>query len=305
MRRIAHHLRAVEPRQAALFLAVAALVAAVAYFGAREAGVGGSTAASGEGGTPEPLTLTLTAASQICETTPAQEYAGGVSYQDSEGNWVIERHSTGWDNVSETRVTWAVSGGTSPYTLLIDSETRDADQTYVGASGTASVSCALRFGETFIYGEDGRRYRTQPEVDSGLKTIRATATDSAGATANASANVYVVLKVGGSGDILQSGKTYRVLGTLLTVPESVDHMSIGGFIDTDGGSGTLVGLGVADRGWILVRLGDLAEVDRSTRSASAGDGEVAVSASERELDAQMDQVMDSIGRLPTVESAAP
>ena len=306
MRRIAHHLRAVEPRQAALFLAVAALVAAVAYFGAREAGVGGSTAASGEGGTPEPLTLTLTAASQICETTAAQGYVRGVSYQDSEGNWVIERHSTGWDDVSETPVTWAVSGGTPPYTLLIDSETRDADQTYAGASGTASVSCALEFGETFIDDNgQGRRYREEPGVDSGLKTIRATATDSAGATADASVNVYVILAMGSSGDILQSGKTYRVLGTLLTVPESVDHMSIGGFIDTDGGSGTLVGLGVADRGWILVRLGDLAEVDRSTRSASAGDGAAAVGAGERELDAQIDQVMDSVGRLPTVENAAP
>ena len=306
MRSLGLRLRAVEPRQVALFLAVAALVAAVAYFGAREAGVGGSTAASGEGGTPEPLTLTLTAASQICETTPAQGYVRGVSYQDSEGNWVIERHSTGWDDVSETPVTWAVSGGTPPYTLLIDGETRDAEQTYAGPSGTASISCALSFGETFIDDNgQGRRYREDPGVDSGLKTIRATVTDSVGATADASVNVYVILELGSSGDVLQSGKTYRVLGTLLTVPESVDHMSIGGFIDTDGGLGTLVGLGVADRGWIMVRLGDLAEVDRSTRSVSAGDGDTAVGAGERELDAQIDQVMDSVGRLPTVGGGSP
>ena len=305
MRRIAERIRRVEPRQAALFLAVAALVAAAAYFGARAAGVGGSTAASGEGGTPEPLTLTLTAASQTCETTSSQEYARGATYQDAEGNWVYERRSDGWDDVSETPVTWAVSGGTPPYTLTIDGETRDAEQTYAGPSGTASVSCALSFGETFINDEDGRNYRTQPEVDSGLKTIRATVTDSAGATADASVNVYVILELGSSGDILQSGKTYRVLGTLLTVPESVDHMSIGGFIDTDGGLGTLVGLGVADRGWIMVRLGDLAEVDRSTRSGSAGDGDVAVGAGERELDAQIDQVMDSVGRLPTVGGVSP
>ena len=203
-------------------------------------------------------------------------------------------------------MTWAVSGGTPPYTLMIDGETRDEEQTYAGASGTASVSCALEFGETFIHDNEQRRnYRTQPEVDSGLKTIHATATDSAGATADASVNVYVILAMGSSGDVLQSGKTYRVLGTLLTVPEGVDHMSIGGFIDTDGGSGTLVGLGVADRGWILVRLGDLAEVDRSTRSASAGDGAAAVGAGERELDAQIDQVLDSVGRLPNVGGGSP
>ena len=105
MRRIALHLRAVEPRQAALFLAVAALVAAAAYFGAREAGVGGSTAASGEGGTPEPLTLTLTAASQICETEQAIEYGAARQWEDEDGNWQIERYSDGWDNVSETPVT--------------------------------------------------------------------------------------------------------------------------------------------------------------------------------------------------------
>ena len=305
MRRIAGRIRRVEPRQAALFFAVVALVAAVAYFGAREASVGGSTAASGEGGTPEPLTLTLTAASQTCETTSSQEYARGATYQDAEGNWVYERRSDGWDDVSETPVTWAVSGGTPPYTLTIDGETRDAEQTYAGPSGTASVSCALSFGETFINDEDGRNYRTQPEVDSGLKTIRATVTDSAGATADASVNVYVILELGSSGDILQSGKTYRVLGTLLTVPESVDHMSIGGFIDTDGGLGTLVGLGVGDRSWILVRLGDLAEVDRSTRSVSAGGGDTAVGAGERELDAQIDQVMDSVGRLPNIGGGSP
>ena len=295
MRRIAGRIRRFEPRQAALFLAVAALAATAVYFGAREV----------TRGQTNPLTLTLTAASQICETTSAQEYARGATYQDAEGNWVYERRSDGWDDVSETPVTWAVSGGTPPYTLVIDGETRDAEQTYAGPSGTASVSCALSFGETFINDEDGRNYRTQPEVDSGLKTIRATVTDSAGAMAEASVNVYVILELGSSGDVLQSGKTYRVLGTLLTVPESVDHMSIGGFIDTDGGLGTLVGLGVADRGWILVRLGNLAEVDRSTRSVSAGDGNTAVGAGERELDAQIDQVMDSVGRLPNIGGGSP
>jgi len=202
MQRLAQRLRAIKPKQAALFLAVAAL-AATACFGVREAGVGGSTAASGEGGTPEPLTLTLTATSQICETEQAIEYGGARQWEDEEGNWQIERYSDGWDNVSETPVTWAVSGGTPPYTLTIDGETRDEEQTYAGASGTASVSCALEFGETFIHDNEQRRnYRTQPEVDSGLKTIRATATDSVGATADASVDVYVILELGSSGDIL-------------------------------------------------------------------------------------------------------
>ena len=299
MRRIAERTQEIQPRQAALFLAVAALAAAAVYFGAREV----------TRGQTNPLTLTLTAASQICETTPSQGYVRGVSYQDSEGNWVSETHSTGWDNVSETPVTWVVSGGMPPYTLMIDGETRDEKQSYAGVSGTASVSCALEFGETFIHDNEQRRnYRTQPEVDSGLKTIHATAMDGAGATADASVDVYVILAMGSSGDILQSGKTYRVMGTLLTVPEGVDHLIIGSISEGEEGPTVLglgIAVGVAGGGWVAVRHGDLREVERSTRSVSAGDGDAAVGASERELDAQIDQVLDSVGRLPNVENAAP
>ena len=85
----------------------------------------------------------------------------------------------------------------------------------------------------------GRGYRTEPEVDSGLKAIRAVVTDGSGATAEASIAVYVVLSVGSSGDILQSGETYRVLGTLLTVPEGVDHLILGGMVESDGGGARL------------------------------------------------------------------
>ena len=304
MQRIAQRLRAIKPKQAALLLAVAAL-AATACFGGREAGVGGSTAASGEGGTPEPLTLSLTVASQICETTPAQEYAGGVSYQDSEGNWVIERHSTGWDDVSETPVTWAVSGGTPPYTLMIDGETRDEEQTYAGASGTASVSCALRFGETFIYDEDGRRYRTEPEVDSGLKAIRATVTDSAGATADASVNVHVILKLPGSDSILERGKTYRVFGHLITAPADYD-VRVGSVTEPDCSEAPpeepcgpefwlyLVGTNA----YLSLFMDNGAE---GIRRYPGGD----VSGADAELESALDALVDSVNRIPTVESTAP
>ena len=284
----------------ALFLAVAALVAAAAYFGAREAGVGGSTAASGEGGTPEPLALTLTVASQICETTPAQEYAGGVSYQDSEGNWVIERHSTGWDDVSEISVTWAVSGGTPPYTLVIDGETRDAEQTYEGPSGTASVSCALRFGETFIYDEDGRRYREEPEVDSGLKTIRATATDSAGATADASVNARVILKLPGSGSILKRGKTYRVFNHLITAPADYD-VRVGSVTEPDC-SETLPG-DLCGPEFRLTLVGTNAYLSLFMSDGTEGIRRYPHGASV--LERALDALIDSVGRLPNVESAPP
>ena len=240
MRAMLSRLRA---RDAALFVLIAGLVAAGVFAAAREAGVGeradaGTKATPAEqrtaaqqqdggedqGTPPAPLGLTLSAP-EICETLPAQGFSGGRSYQEDDGTWHFESYSTGWALVAETPVTWSVSGGAAPYTLQIDGEGRDAAGAYAGASGTASVSCALRSSGVFFphpLDEEHRRYRTEPEVDSGLKTIRAVVTDGSGATAEASVEVYVILELGGSGSILERGKTYRVFGLLLTAPESYD-----------------------------------------------------------------------------------
>ena len=230
MRAMLSRLRA---RDAALFVLIAGLVAAGVFAAAREAGVGeradaGTQAAaaeqrapapqqSGEGTPPEPLALTLSAPT-ICETLPAEAWASGESWQNDDGSWHIERRLIGWFGAAETAVSWSVEGGTAPYKLMIDGEARDAEGGCRGASGTASVSCALRPGETFIHDGMGRGYRTEPEVDSGLKAIRAVVTDGSGATAEASVAVYVILELGVRASI-RAGKTYRVLGTLLTAPE--------------------------------------------------------------------------------------
>ena len=251
----------------------------------------------------EPLTLTLSAP-EICETTQPQEYGGAVvRWDEAKNDWTYTTHSNGWSKVGEVAVVWTVDGGAGPYTLVIDGETRDADKTYEGPSGTASVSCALQFGETFITDEGRRRYRTEPEVDSGLKTIRATVTDAAGATAEASVDVYVILELNDSGDVLQSGKTYRVMGTILTVPEAMGHASLGGIIE--GRGGPWLSIGIAGGGWVLVREANLREHSRSTRSESAGDGAVAVGPDETKLDALIDQLMESVGQLPSVGDDSP
>ena len=305
MRPIVEQLRAVGVQRAALLLAVAMLAAALsaaACTGERsEAGVGPRTEAQ-QDSVAEPLTLTLSAP-DICETTQAQGYSGAtVRWDGTKEDWAVEYHSDGWFGVGETPVRWQASGGSSPYTLVIDGETRDAEQTYEGPSGTASVGCAQQFDETF-FDEDGRGYRTEPEVDSGLKTIRATVTDGAGATAEASVEVYVILAVGDSGDVLQGGKTYRVMGTLLAVPEAVDHATLGGVIE--GRGGPWLSIGIAGGGWALVRQGNLREHSRSTRSESAGDGAVTVGPGEVELDALIDQLMESVGQLPGVGGDSP
>ncbi len=212
-------------RRAALFVALAAAVAAIVVVAGRELGWGGP-AAQGQGGAG--MTLSLSAA-PICETERGTGYSGSELRDNDDGT--TERYDVfiGYFGIAETDVSWSVSGGTAPYTLVIDGETRDATHSYRGATGTASVSCALEPGETFIDPRDGRGYLSDPpKVDSGVKTIRATVTDANGATAEAAIDIYVILNISDSGTKLARGQTYRVRGFLMTIPDGVD-MVIGGF----------------------------------------------------------------------------
>ena len=322
MQRILSRARRIEPKQAALFLVVAALVAAIVYFAGREAQVeqrveAGEAVAQERAAEPpqqddeeagestaEPLTLTLTASWRICETAQAQGYYGSRQWQDDEGNWQSEDYSAGWFGVAETPIAWSVAGGTAPYTLVIDGETRDAEQSYAGPSGTASVSCAMSPGETFVEDEEGRGYHAQPEVDSGLKTIRATVTDAAGATADASVQVYVILELPGSDGILQRGKTYRVFGHLITAPTGYD-VRVGSVTQPACGAPSpgvrcgpefsliLVGTGAL----ISLFMSDGAEGVRRYRDGRESGTDA--------VEAAFDALVDSVNRLPAVESDAP
>ena len=223
MQRILSRARRIEPKQAALFVVAAGAVAAIVYFAGREAQVEQRIEASApvtqertaepiqqddeEAGeaTAEPLTLTLSAP-RICE---AQHPRGGSA--GAIGWWY-------WGAEGTEEVAWQTSGGDAPYTVTI------AGETHTGASGTAEVSCALQHGPTINRPEHGRTYADddKPVVDSGLKTISATAADSTGATAEATADVYVILVLEDSDHVMKSGETYRVRGWLVTVPDGVD-----------------------------------------------------------------------------------
>ncbi len=254
MRSLMQRLRAIKPKQAALLLAVAAL-AATACFGGREAGVGrpteaGTTVAQEQPAEPapqnsgeetngesdvEPLTLTLKAPT-ICRVKPADRDLHAIVGPIDEDGENEEQYEFGeWFGVANVLVRWQASGGAPPYTLVIDGEPRDAHNEYVGEAGGALVSCALEIGETYFddrWGEAERWHRTEPTVDSGLKTIHATVTDNAGATASASIGVHAILKTGGGLTVLEAGKTYRVEGRLMTVPEGID-ITIGDREDSD------------------------------------------------------------------------
>ena len=346
MGRIVERLRAVPPGQAALMLVVAALVTALVYFGGREAGVterseAGTSVAQeqpveaaqqgdGDEGDTEPLTLTLSAPT-TCEATRAGQAWSNGRYVDEDG---VERSGDflldWWHPVEEVDVEWAVSGGTEPYTLTIDGETKDHVGDYAGASGTASVSCGSETSGAFIVdpapgwgGPKERRYRTDPQLEAGLKTIRATVVDGAGATAEASAGVHVIMRIAGSGRILESGKTYRVYRFLVTVPDGMTLVT-GTKITEEGGPWIALDVVGAERQtWIWLATATGEDGGRYFFHPSRGhvktDGSwyrtyddlakgleperMEVSDEIRRIDAQFDELVESINRIPAVERA--
>ena len=260
------------------------------------------------------LTITLEAP-EICETMRALGYASYRAVRDDDG--VTQRNSDGtakhesvssWARVAEVEVSWSVSGGAAPYTLMIDGETRDASGDYRGAKGTAWVSCALAFNDSFIHesnrGTLSRRYAEEPTVDSGLKTVEVTARDADGNIGSASVNVYVVRGGLDSGDVLKRGETYRILGHLVTIPKTHD-MIVGGEAQPDCANVPadqrceaeqtfeVVGLPVA----IALFQSDLAEARRWDRRDAA-----AVRADPGVGEA-LDAFADSVGSYPTVDRA--
>ena len=206
-------------RDVALFAVVTAFVAVGCVFAARWIGLDGAPAAADS----SPLTLTLEA-NHLCETRTATGFYIPRLKPDPENGDkdIVSAKSGGWGEVAEIPVHWAVNGGRPPYELIIDGESRDWAGPYEGVAGTASVSCALAFAESYIEtrlsGQAWRRYSEEPLVDAGIKTIRAFVTDANGTTTEATFNVQVVLQVSGSGAMLEGGKTYRVFDLLLSPP---------------------------------------------------------------------------------------
>ncbi len=290
-------------RRAALFVALAGAVAAIVVVAGRELGWGGP-AAQGQGGSG--MTLSLSAA-PTCETGRGQGYAGSELRDRADGT--TERYSVfaGYFGIAETDVSWSVSGGTAPYTLEIDGETRDATHSYSGATGTASVSCALDPGETFIDPDDGRGYLSNPpKVDSGVKTIRATVTDADGATAEAALDIYVILNISDSETKLDRGKTYRVRGFLMTIPDGVD-MVIGDYAraacvgDDCEDHFTILASGDGYDAWVSfgARTGKAGKRSIWTDERPRGADE-APPPTEHQLNRALDDLASSIGQAPQI-----
>ena len=222
----------------ALLVVVAVIVGLVVFeAGSRDApATAGSGSANAEtNATPDapqgdPLTLTLSPP-EVCETTTGYHVeAIDVGWVEDDGpkndGEVID---TWWEEIAEVEVGWTITGGTPPYRLTLDDETFTAE-----ASGKAWVSCALQTGPTSRHEMFGhRRYDGTPVVDSGVKTIAAAVEDANGKRTEASATLDVVIDVAYSDiEILEGGKTYRIFGALMTIPQGV-NMRFGAWVDTE------------------------------------------------------------------------
>lgn len=329
-------LKRIGVRQAGTFVMIAVIVSVSVVMIGREFGIGREAAAVPEaasvGPTAEPadsppatskpaaepqesepeqsirkLELALDAA-PYCETGGGVGFSGSVLEYDDDGNPVGRTNvDLGYGRIAETDVRWTVTGGTAPYLLMIDNEPRDGRGVYEGASGVASVSCAPKPGEVLYDDyEEKRRYREDPMIDSGPKTIRAVVTDAAGATATASIGIYVILQASDSDTPLTAGETYRLNGTLFTIPDGVEAR-IGGYEESHGGETIfdivfyldghkgIVGFGVNSGTQIGNRL-----IGRLSSATAAISGQAEQDDPEAALDSLFDELVDSVGQPPVV-----
>lgn len=142
-------------------------------------------------------------------------------------------------------------------------------------------------------------YDTDPRVDSGWKTVNAVVTDANGDTATASTEFYVILIVGRVDHLMRGGETYRVFGRLITAPQ--------GYALTVGDHGFEANR--TTQGFSIVGSGAAIEFDAETfeevqRWLPEPEGGVdrAGTGTETDLHQTLDQVADSIGKLPDLSS---
>ena len=293
--------RRLEPKSPGWFALVAIAAAVVVVFCGSALGLGGGDA--------QPLTLTLSVP-PTCETLPAEEALAGEYDENGE----LVARAFGWVNPGDLSVGWNVSGGTAPYRLTIDGQTRDGwhGKPFAAPSGTAVVSCGRTQDEAVFVDEDDfggvllidgeprvwRHHLKKPDVDSGPKTVRAIVTDAAGATVEASVEVYVILELGSTGDLLEGGKTYRLYGGWLTVPTEIS-LEIGALVLGLAESYDLLVVG-AEAGIALDVL-DHREISRWLPE----DPYYSETGEEIDLGAKFDELVASAGRLPTVGANRP
>lgn len=287
-----------QMRDLALFVVVAAALAVAAIIAACEAGLGDRSAVA-EG---ERLVLTLTPEAGSCTTEEAREAWGF--------NRAGERETSGWVVTQEIAVQWQVSGGQPPYTLEIDGQSADsAGAAFASETGQATIACAKtsaswRWGEWDL--KRTRYYTSDPELDSGWKTIEAEVRDANGDTAEATTQFYVIYKAVDDLHLLRRGETYLIFGHLITIPDGVD-MRIGAASTGSGGAGVQTFYIDGTDPFVVIWLNarTFREVNREVPSDDGTETRGASGYSAGDLqrfEAAFDQFADSVGKIPEQRS---
>lgn len=138
-----------------------------------------------------------------------------------------------------------------------------------------------------------------------MKTIEAIVTDGTGATGSALIEVYAVRRIEASGEVLERGKTYLVLGTLFTIPDEYD-MRTGDISEPEGGPSELwVSIDQAPtRAFVKLNIETGEELHRCVKmSGPSGPfcAEPSSSPLARSLDALLEEFSISRGRAPAVD----
>lgn len=188
-------------------------------------------------------------------------------------------------------VDWAIRGGTPPYRVQF------GQREFEGASGTFTTSCAL-WGEMW-------------SVDSQVMNVHATVFDSDGRIASAVVSTYAIASDYYRDWRLRGGRTYRMEGLLMAIPEGLEFdVSTIGELDVMCSSEPLPDGSVCEGGWsmhtlggsVWVFFGDITKRITSTgidKAKLAADPGVAAT-SKAEVEQLLSRLADSVGQPPVL-----
>ncbi len=319
-----NRLRQLRPRDAVLFVVFAAVVAVVVVVIGRELGLGGRTAAVRESDSAQSaaeradsdLSLTLARQRTVCETSQnTWEQMGNYARLNDDGEVETGIISHGFRARNFMPVDWKISGGTPPYELVIDGMDRNWDgEAFAGTEGNAWVDCLWPTSPAEYFGSGParytRRYRSEPQLDSGWKTFSAQVTDANGNVAKAQAEFYILTAVWSNGHIITPGETYRLKSTFegpgftFTAPSDIP-MRIGDYAISEGSDGCseFVALRVGDPRvaatlWLCSDTGE-GDTRHLPDGSEAVDGEGASSFyAEHPLNQALSDIVESINAYP-------
>ncbi len=318
-------MRQLRPRDVALFVVFVAVVAVVVVMIGREFGVGGRAAAVREGDSAQSaaaradsdLSLTLTRQRAVCETSQnTWEQMGNYARLNDDGEVETGIISHGFRARNFMPVDWKIGGGTPPYKLVIDGMDRNWDgEAFKGTDGNAWVDCLWPTSPAEYFGRGPakytRRYRSEPQIDSGWKTFSAQVTDANGNVAKAQAEFYILTAVWASEHVITPGQTYRLKSTIegpgftFTAPSDIP-VRIGDYSISEGSDGCSehVALVVGDprlaaKLWLCAHTGT-GDIRHLPDGSTIREGEAATGFyAEHPLNQAMTKIVDSISVYPS------